>query len=173
MLRVLVLLAAALALVGPAHALPLPSEVGVGPDGLEGSGDPYYLEVAFDPAGPEPPHAGAAGSADCAASGRPSLTSEAEAEAAGVVAIVAAYPTTLSLSPAVPTCVATPGGAPGPCPPPGCPPYASYDVATGRYYLEPGLALPHHGVPTVPGFTGTIGVGILADCDWWPPPDCC
>jgi hypothetical protein len=176
------LLVLPLALFGPAAAVRSEAlrsttlDVAVGPDGLEGSSDPYYLRVVVSD--PEPPRGGDPTADDCAYGARPSGLGDYEASLlAGLAPIVADPQGFHTFAPLFPTCVATPGSCPvGLCP------YASYNVATGQYYVEtfdPGAALVldlpgHHAVHTGDGkVTGTTGVGVMADCVECPPPACC
>lgn len=161
-MRAVPILVLLLLLAGPAAATPI-ATIAVGPDGLEGSSDPYYVKVGVST--PETPHAGARSTDDCAASSRPAnALVPLLAEGSAILIAVSSFPSTLSIHGIVPGCVATP-----PCLPGGlCPAYVSYDVNTGRYYVEE----PASGIVIFPQ-TGTDGVEINTDCNMCPPPTCC
>lgn len=107
------------ATAGTATADPL-ATVGVGPNGVAGPDDDYYVAASVgDAEGP----GGASPQDDC------------NADAPARVGYLVGNPpnpfTLHSITPYTPTCVST---ALVGCTPPGCPLYASYNTTEGRYY---------------------------------------
>ncbi|GEM_PF-5899244 len=142
--------------------------VAVGPDGLEGPDDPYIVSITL--ATPEVPHSGSAASDDCSLADRPADPADAVERLVlpGLDTILGEVPQPdTSLVGIVPPCIATPTS----CLLAACPLYASYDVATGRYYVEPHAPIGLH--LDDPPFTGTTGTKVQLDCVGCPPPECC
>lgn len=170
----ILLLATPFAQAGPALA-----SVAVGPEGPAQDGEPYYARVALAP--PEGPAAGTADQ-DCASDRRPRGF---ERLAALANAIAAWDPTQeFRVSGWFPTCVAaTVSPCAGPtteCPAPSGPlAYASYDLTTGRYFVQvpvrdTGLPIRLDGASPQTAqsiiLTGTTGVAIVTDCEACPTP---
>lgn len=183
MLRVLTLTALLLLGIPFAQAAPSLATVAVGPEGPAAEDEPYY--VRLDATAPEAPH-DAKPEHDCAADARPSGIEGVRAIAN---AILAWDPVSeFRVSGWFPSCVAASAAPPcGPmlpvCPGGGAPPlaYASYDTASGRYFVEAripdggsGIVLPlgpsfPHQAQRV-AYSGTTGVGVMTDCEACPTP---
>jgi hypothetical protein len=143
--------------------------VAVGPDGVTlGPTSPYYLMVNVTQ--PETPHYGSP-TDDCAGGTRPQSATDTVGQL--MAALLQVPPDVLALNsvePYVPRCIPVPITA---CTPLGCQPtglYASYDVSTGRYYVEAHGVLANVGAR--PGdiiITGTTGANATADCLGCPP----
>lgn len=165
------LLLLALALPGAQAAATTDYEVsfGVGPDGLAAPGAPYFLR--FTLTDPEAPRAASADD-DCASTRAPAQRSLVEVAARLVAWKPLERP---SFSDWFPTC--TGGSVLVPCTPTpaglGCGAatevaYATYDVASGRYYVEGPVPAPELAASLA--LTGTTGAGSEADCEYCPPP---
>jgi hypothetical protein len=164
-----------------------PSEVAVGPDGLEGPDDPYFLKVGVTSA--ETPHESTTPTDDCAHGARPYSPFQLWVPSPPTVGVDPSTtpPTVIlpgeSFAWLVPTCVATLDTCAGPqAAPVPCVPYASYNVTSGRYYAEvpadgifPVLVVSHGSRASVGGQeeTGTTGFILSGDCLGCPPPSCC
>ena len=160
-------LAALLALPVAAASPPPAATVAYTPDGVTTEdAERYYLKATLSR--PEGPQRDEAHGNDCAEPERP----RGETDAALRVAkpLLRIDPSSGTFSDWFPTCAAVPVGVLGfPAA------YASYNVSTGRYYVE--------GPPIVPllaatpaasmGYTGTTGLAVEADCVGCPPPTCC
>ena len=184
MLRVTFVLVLALLLVPGASAAAIPfTSVKLAPPEDGQVGDPYYLWVNLTQAqSPRP----AKPTDDCWRDDvRPPPSPDGVAQ--GLAADLASWSPLeeFSFSHWFPTCVATEVRQEGASADDGTRARASYDVSTGRYFVEAEAPVPG-GLPTGPlpiGFsfttatgvllTGTTGVTMVADCEGCPPPTCC